>query len=351
MRRGTIAVVSTATAATVAAAVVRSRRNVRDIERLHPPTGRFVTTPQRICLHYVRRGKGRPVMLLHGSMSQLQDMTSSLLPTLGSRYEVFAFDRPGYGHSKTLLQYASAADQAQAIHAAAQLLRLDRPTLVGHGVGGTVALAYAVMFPEAVSGAVLVSAPAYAGPSRFDAMKLPGVGRLLAHALYQTLQSKRVAGALRHRFAPQPIPPHLVRELPSEMLCRPRVIEATAQDRSLIGHSLMVLERRYRRCTVPIAILAGEQDRIVDPRHHAVPLAKQLRNASLQVLPDCGHMLHHFEQERIAAAIEHVQAADERGLDLDARWNDLSVMDYPQFARPPVGARAIPRDPTGSDLY
>src|SRR5690242_14794703 len=71
----------------------------RQAEREHPPAGRFVQIGD-VRLHYVERGCGDPLVLLHGSGSMIQDFaTSGLLTLAAGRYRVIAFDRPGYGHS------------------------------------------------------------------------------------------------------------------------------------------------------------------------------------------------------------------------------------------------------------
>jgi alpha-beta hydrolase superfamily lysophospholipase len=65
----------------------------------NPPIGRFIEV-DGVTLHYVDRGSGDPVVLLHGNGSMIQDFESSGLIGIASRkYRVIAFDRPGFGHS------------------------------------------------------------------------------------------------------------------------------------------------------------------------------------------------------------------------------------------------------------
>src|SRR5215212_11307414 len=82
-----------------AAAAVLVQQKTRRAERENPPSGRFVNI-DGVRLHYVERGEGTPVVLLHGNGMTLQDFAlSGVLELTAARYRVIAFDRPGYGYS------------------------------------------------------------------------------------------------------------------------------------------------------------------------------------------------------------------------------------------------------------
>ena len=88
-----------ATAASMAAMTVHNIYRARKAERDHPPTGRFVTV-DGVKLHYIDRGEGPPVVLLHGNVVTAEDFrTSGVLELLARRHRVIAFDRPGFGYS------------------------------------------------------------------------------------------------------------------------------------------------------------------------------------------------------------------------------------------------------------
>src|SRR5512143_7078 len=88
-----------ATAATLAAMTAYNVYRARKVERQHPPTGRFVTV-DGVRLHYIERGEGPPVVLLHGNMVTAEDFqTSGVFDLVARRHRVIAFDRPGFGYS------------------------------------------------------------------------------------------------------------------------------------------------------------------------------------------------------------------------------------------------------------
>ena len=76
-----------------------NRRLARNAENDNPPAGQFLEI-NGVQLHYVERGSGAPLVLLHGNGSMIQDFESSGLIDLAARnYRVIVFDRPGFGHS------------------------------------------------------------------------------------------------------------------------------------------------------------------------------------------------------------------------------------------------------------
>src|SRR5689334_251727 len=86
--------------AALAAAALINRNLAKKAEHDNPPAGRFLEV-NGVRLHYVERGSGAPVVLLHGNGSMIQDFDSSGLIDLAAKdYRVIVFDRPGFGHSE-----------------------------------------------------------------------------------------------------------------------------------------------------------------------------------------------------------------------------------------------------------
>ena len=94
------AVTSIATGAALALTALVNYRLAKKAERDNPPIGRFVEL-DGVRLHFVERGEGEPLVLLHGNGSMLEDFESSgLIDMAAAEYRVIAFDRPGHGHSE-----------------------------------------------------------------------------------------------------------------------------------------------------------------------------------------------------------------------------------------------------------
>jgi len=85
--------------AALAAIAVVNRHLAKKAEHDNPPAGSFLEL-NGVRLHYVERGSGEPLVLLHGNGSMIQDFESSGLIDLAAKnYRVIVFDRPGFGHS------------------------------------------------------------------------------------------------------------------------------------------------------------------------------------------------------------------------------------------------------------
>ena len=85
--------------AALAIAAILNRYLAKKAERDNPPAGRFIEV-DGVKLHYVDRGSGEPIVLLHGNGSMIQDFESSgFIEMAAQKYRVIAFDRPGFGHS------------------------------------------------------------------------------------------------------------------------------------------------------------------------------------------------------------------------------------------------------------
>jgi hypothetical protein len=98
-KRLALAGLATAALATTAAWTAKKARRA---EREHAPQGSFIEV-DGVRIHYLDRGQGTPVLLLHGNAVSAEDfVTSGLIDRLAERYRVIAFDRPGFGHMSVL---------------------------------------------------------------------------------------------------------------------------------------------------------------------------------------------------------------------------------------------------------
>ena len=114
-------------------------------------------------LAYARRGKGTPLVLLHGFPldHHLWDDVSSLLE---DKFELILPDLRGFGESTTVNVPYSMDDYASDIAGLLDQLGIQRAAVAGHSMGGYVALAFAKLYPERVSGLALISSQVLADP-------------------------------------------------------------------------------------------------------------------------------------------------------------------------------------------
>lgn len=107
-------------------------------------------------LSFTDEGKGTAVILLHGFLEN-SSMWQALLPELSKKNRVICIDLLGHGKSDSLSYIHTMEDMADAVHHILHELKLRKVVLVGHSMGGYVALAFAELFPEMMKGLVLVN--------------------------------------------------------------------------------------------------------------------------------------------------------------------------------------------------
>jgi pimeloyl-ACP methyl ester carboxylesterase len=295
--------------AALAAMAMVVRYRTRQAERDNPPLGQFIDV-DGARLHYVERGQGQPVVLLHGNGTMAQDFdVSGLLDLAADKYRVIAFDRPGYGYSeRPRNRIWSPAAQAELLYRALQRLGVERPIVLGHSWGTLVAVALALKHPEYVRSLVLLSGYYYPTP-RLDVPLLsppaiPVIGDLMRHTISPLLGRMIWPAMLRKIFGPSPIPARFTDEFPVWMALRPSQLRASAAETALMIPAAAGLSKRYRELDMPVVIMSGADDRHVTAKRHSERLHEELPHSDLLLAPGVGHMIHHLEQHQVMAAID-----------------------------------------------
>lgn len=250
-----------------------------------------------------------PVVLIHGTLMALEDVWLPLAPFLSERHRVVAFDRPGHGFSaRRRLVDASPWRQAEAIREAMDRLGIRRPVVVGHSFGGTVALCLALSAPEAVSGVVALAPLCFPEPRLeqvlFGPRAVPGAGDELAAILSRTLDRGMLPLLWRAIFLPQAVPPGFAERFPWAYASGPERMIAEGEDAVSIWTAMGRAAAAYPTCRVPVRILGGTADIVVNNALHGAVASALMPGARFAWLRGTGHMLHHFHQDRIVAEVE-----------------------------------------------
>jgi len=260
-------------------------------------------------LHFVIKGAGSPVVLIHGNPGSCQDWTRLYGP-LSSRFCGFAFDRPGHGHSDRPNHHPVTVDvQARMLHAALKTLNVEQPILVGHSWGGALALAYALEFQDEVAGLVLLAPAAYESDDGVSFLTklpaLPVIGDVINFLFTPLLGAWVVREDLEKAFAPDSVPKHYLRHVLSEWT-RPKKVKWYSVDDALLNTSLPKFTSRYGEIRVPVVIVTGDSDQIVPAAENAHRLYEALPHAELVVLEKTGHQIPFTQPEAVVDAIDRV---------------------------------------------
>ncbi len=236
-------------------------------------------------VHAVVRGRGEPVLLLHGFGGSVYSWRE-VLPELARRHRVVAIDLYGFGWTdrpETLEPYARDG-QVQLALGALDALGIDRAHVMGHSYGGALAMTLAATRPERVRSLVLVdaAAPEYPNRRRKWVAAVPGLPWLFVRGI--GLREPFVRRVLRHSYADPAALDEATLDAYRERL---RARGAVTAWRGLTAPYDRLVDRRpvrYEELDLPVLVVWGERDRLVPledgkeaasalPRHRFVEIA------------------------------------------------------------------------------
>ena len=297
-------------AAALAAMALFNLSASRKAARANPPLGKFLEV-NGCRLHYIDKGQGDVLVLLHGSGGMLQDFTASGLLELAARqYRVIAFDRPGYGYSysaRPLTTIWTPDAQAQLFHEALRKLEVSRATIFAHSWGPLIAIALALRYPAMVRSLVLASGFYYPKPDVHVALlsgpAVPLVGIIFQWTLAPLLGRLVWRRGVARNFAPRPVTATFA-AFPKAMALRPLQIRTAAVETALLLPAAFRHFREYGDLKMPVTIVTGDSDRLIDVDAHSGRFHRDVRHSRLIQLAEEGHMIHYTATEAVMKAIE-----------------------------------------------
>ena len=268
---------------------------LRRIERSVPPAGSFIDV-DGTRLHYVDRGSGEPIVMIHGLSGVLQNFTYSLAERLAGRFRVIAIDRPGAGYSQRP-RGASAHLSAQAATIAAFMKRLDLPPciVVGHSLGAAIALVLALDHPQRVRALALIAPltqPLRRAPWQFRALQIHTLTArtLIAYTIAIPIAAATARMRARAVFSPEPVPRDFATKGGGLLALRASQFLHASNDMMAAREDMPQLVARYGLLRLPVHVLFGTQDALLDYRRHAEIFRTQVPHADVKLVPG-GHML------------------------------------------------------------
>ena len=268
-----------------------------DFSPLSDATHATIDTGDGGRLHVVERGSGPPIVLLHGVTLSAVTWHYQLVD-LADRFRVIAVDHRGHGSSEAGADGYAPARLAEDVADALVALDVRDAVVVGHSMGGMVAMQLAVDRPdlmaERVRGLALLSTTPNPGA------KVPGwatlvkvTGPLATRGMRATSRlpggffaSSDLAYALtRVGFGREALPTHV--ELNRLMLAAHSPVVLSELWEGLVGFDIRA---RLGEVTVPTLIITGTRDNLTPP-HHAREMARRIPGARLELMRDGGHML------------------------------------------------------------
>ncbi len=305
-------------------------------------------------------GHGPAVLLVHGVAGRATQW-DPVLRLLAKRYTVVAPDLLGHGDSAKPRGDYSLGAHASGLRDLLIGLDIERATVVGHSLGGGIAMQFSYQFPEYCERLVLVSSGGLGEDVHplLRAATLPGsefVLPVLAHPQVLNVASLLPRALGRLGLATRPDLVEMARGYQS--LANPEARSAFIHTlRSVIdptGQRINASDRLYLASRMPTMIIWGCRDRII-PVEHAHPAHVAMPGSRLELFDDAGHFPHLDDPHRFAETLEdflnttqgaEVDASMMRELVMGQDPDSAATLERLQREHPRAGAQAAHAGPT-----
>ncbi len=256
-------------------------------------------------------GSGPAVLLIHG-VGDNSTTWNTVQAKLAQRFTVIAPDLLGHGQSDKPRADYSVAAYANGMRDLLSVLEFERVTVVGHSLGGGVAMQFCYQFPQLVERLILVGAGGVTKDVNvaLRLASLPMGGEALALlrlplVLPAVQLAGKVAGALLGstrigRDLPDVL--RILRDLPEPTASAAftRTLRAVVDWR---GQVVTMLDRCYLTESVPVQLIWGEQDAVI-PVSHALMAHSAMPGSELEIFQRSGHFPFHDDPDRFVEVVE-----------------------------------------------
>ncbi len=245
-----------------------------------------------IQLAYDRRGRGMPLVLLHGYPLD-HHLWDDILPLLEGSFDVIVPDLRGFGESTMTDSSPVMNDYASDVAGLLDYLGIQKTAIVGHSMGGYVALAFARLYPERVSGLGLVSSQVLADPPDRKEGRYKSAADVAENGIASvvaTMTPKFTSDENLQSFA--------------------RASMERQQPAAYIGALKAMAERidstpLFSSLKVPVVIVHGDSDALI-PVDRAREVKAAFPQAHLVEINGAGHIPMMEAKEKTAEALKHL---------------------------------------------
>jgi pimeloyl-ACP methyl ester carboxylesterase len=284
-------------------------------------------------------GNGPPVVLIHGMLNSSSHWRTVAL-NLAGEYTVIAPDLIGHGDSAAPRGDYSLGAHAASIRDLLAAIGVDRATVVGHSLGGGVAMQFFYQFPQRVERLVLISS---GGLGRevspmLRTAALPGVSGLLSLTIHPRLLTG--LRALGHRMRERGMGSGVYVEAVARALSPLENADARGAFlhtlRSVIdihGQRVSATDRLYLLESMPTMIVWGERDHTI-PLEHGRRAHAAIPHSRFRTLPGAAHFPHLEDPDGLSALLREFMRATEPAAIADQDWGTILAR------RSPVSRRA-----------
>lgn len=240
-------------------------------------------------LAYTRRGKGTPLVLLHGYPLD-HHIWDEVAPLLEDKFDLLLPDLRGFGRSSTVDTLYTMDDFASDIAGLLDSLHIRKAAIAGHSMGGYVTLAFARLFPDRVAGLGLIASQTLADPPNRKEARYKSAAEVAEKGIGS------VVDAMTPKFTNDPALQAYAREVMERQNPQAYIGALKAMAERQDSSSLLV-SMRY-----PVALVHGDADALI-PVERAREVREAVPHALLVELPGVGHLPMLEAKEETARAL------------------------------------------------
>ena len=291
-------------------------------------------------------GDGPPVVLIHGMVNSSKHWEQVALE-LADRYTVVAPDLLGHGDSAAVRGDYSLGAHACSIRDLLTTIGIDRATMVGHSLGGGIAMQFFYQFPQRVERLALISSGGlgHEVSPMLRGAALPGAtagiwlvaNRRVRAAIEQTGERMRARGSRKGVYlqalgrAMRPL---------EKAAARHAFLQTLRSVIDVRGQHVSARDRLYLLGELPTLIVWGERDNTI-PMAHGRAAHELIPNSRFVTLPKAAHFPNLEDPYGLAEALLDWLDETEPGLIEDSEWGQIVGARSPRRQRP-----AVPEGPT-----
>jgi pimeloyl-ACP methyl ester carboxylesterase len=292
---------------------------------------------------FVHVGRGPALLLLHG-IGDSSETWRDIIPILARTHTVIAPDMLGHGRSDKPRADYSVAAYANGMRDLISVLGVDRATVIGHSLGGGVAMQFAYQYPERCERLVLMSSGGVSrdvhallrlasAPSADLVLPLLGLGatRLFTHAIFGLLAQ---IGTDLGRDAEDML--RVFDALPNATarLAFVRTLRAVVDWR---GQVVTMLDRCYLTSGMPTLLIWGGRDAVI-PCEHARVAHSAMPGSRLEIFESAGHFPHHSDPRRFVSVLHDFLNSTDPAYFASSEWRELLRAGRAQSRSDSLGA-------------
>jgi 3-oxoadipate enol-lactonase len=245
-----------------------------------------------IQLAYERRGRGTPLVLVHGFPLD-HHLWDEVVALLEDTFDVILPDLRGFGESTTIDSPYGMDELASDIAGLLDQLGIEKAAIAGHSMGGYVALAFARLYPNRVSGLGLVSSQVLADPPERKEGRYKSAADVSANGIgsvVETMTPKFTTDERLQAYART----SMEHQSPAAYIGALKAMAERADSTALLA-----------ALHVPVVVIHGDADSLI-PLDRAREIKAALPQAHLVEISGAGHMPMMEAKEKTAEALRHL---------------------------------------------